>query len=140
MIMLCQSNKDSVCKTTFRVGGLPSHGYNGPLVNTQRHIWNQKFRRKFHFKAQPFTYRTGSKRIVERKTSRLYLVQTDTAVRTGKALTEIHLLPADYIDNNQAIGQLHRCFQRICQTFRYLLCPPDGPLQFQYYVFYFSPA
>ena len=56
-------------------------------------IRNHKVFVKLHLIAKSKAIRTGTKRIIKGKASRLYLINADTAVRAGKALAEIHWSP-----------------------------------------------
>ena len=62
------------------------------------------------------TDRTGTKRIIKRKTSWFNLVNTDSTVRTGKTLTEVQLFFPNDINKKNSSSKLHYCFDRICQT------------------------
>ena len=48
--------------------------------------------------------------------SPLYLIDTDSTVRAGKALAEIHRLPVNNIYNHQPLCQMQYIFNRIRQT------------------------
>ena len=116
MIFFRQGIQNRPGKTSFIGTGLPSQYGNGALVNTQRFIRDHQILVKFHLITQSKTIRTGAKRIIKGKTSRLHLINADTAIRTSKVLAEIQHLPICHIHHHQAIAQAHGCFNRICQT------------------------
>ena len=114
-IFLRQRVKDR-SRVAFRVGaGLPSKDGDGSLGNTQTLIRNHQIHVKLHLESQSVTDRAGAKWIIERKTSRLNLVNADAAVRAGKTLTEIHRLSVG-IHQKKTAGQSHDRLHGICQS------------------------
>ncbi len=73
--------------------------------------------RQIHLVAKSETLRAGAKGIVKGKASRLYLTNTDAAVRAGKTLGKLDLLSTDHIHGHQSVRQFQYIFNGIHQTF-----------------------
>lgn len=61
---------------------------------------------ELHLVSQTETVRAGSKRIIERKTSRLDLVNTDLAVRAGKTLAEIYDISIHRVHHQKSVCKI----------------------------------
>ena len=117
MVFFRQCIKDCSCKTALICAGLPAHDHNSSLRNTQRFIRNHQINIKFHLISQTKTIRAGSKRIIKRKASRLYLINTDLTIRAGKALTECLHSTIHRIYHKQPIRKIQNCLNGIRQSF-----------------------
>ena len=115
-VLFAESVQNRPCKTGFVRAGLPSENRDRSFIDRKRRIRDDQFFRELHFIPQAVTFRACSKRVVKRKTSRFDLFYADPAVRTGKALTEIHRLPVDHIYNKQPFRQMEHAFHGIRQT------------------------
>ena len=109
-----RSGKASLCCT-----GLPAEYCNRTFLDGQRRIRDHQSLIKFHLISEPQTIRTGSERIVKRKTSRLNLINADPAVRTGKALAEVQIVSIHRIYHQQSVRQCQHALNRIRQTLFY---------------------
>ena len=116
VICFAKCIKNRIGKTLLIRTRLPSHYGNRPFADAQSLIRNHQILVKFHLISKPETLRACAKWIVEREASRLYLIDTDSTVRAGKALTEIHRLPVNNIYNHQPLCQMQYIFNRIRQT------------------------
>ena len=99
-----KSIQDCPGKASLICAGLPSCDHNGTIQATQRSIRDHQINIKFHFIPKSQTVRTGAKRIIERKASWLYFINTDITVRAGKTLAEIQGFSTDHINHHQSIG------------------------------------
>ena len=109
--------QNSIGKTALICARLPAHHYNSPFRNAQRLIRDHKIRVKFHLITKAKTLRAGPKWVIKRKTSWLDLINTDSTIRTGKALAEIHIISIHGIHHSQSISQIQYCLKRICKSF-----------------------
>ena len=107
MVLLCQGIQQSSGKAPLIRAGLPPQNHNCALADGQRLVRNHQILVKLHFISQAETLRAGPEGIVKGKASGLHLIHADVAVRAGKALTEGHGFPADYIHNHQPSGKSH---------------------------------
>ena len=112
-ILPAQCIQNCVGKAALIRTGLPSHYGDSSLCNTQGLIWNHQIRIKFHLISKSQTLWACTKRIVKGKASRLNFINADSAVRAGKALAEIHIIPIHGIHNCQSICQIQHGLKRI---------------------------
>ena len=117
MILCRQGIQDRPRKASRLRAGLPAEDDDCSLVNTQGLIRDHQILIKFHLISQTETVRAGAERVIKGEASRLHLLDTDPAVRAGKALAEVDRLTASYIHDHQTIGQLHHCLYGVRQTF-----------------------
>ena len=115
LILLCQCIQNRTGKAALVRAGLPSCHNDRTILNTQGAIRYHQINVKLHLIAEAIAVRAGSERIVERKAARLDLLNTDPAVRAGKALAEAEhapagCLPAVYLDKRKAIGEMQYIF------------------------------
>ena len=115
-VLLSQRLQDGPCVASLVRAGLPSQHHNSSLVDAQRFVGNHQILVKLHLVAQSVALRAGPKGVVERKAPGLDLVNADTAVRAGKALAEIHGLPADHIHQEKSLRQVEHTLHRVCQA------------------------
>ena len=93
--------------------GLPAQDDDGPLVDAQGFVRDHQVLVKLHLVAQSVALRAGPEGVVEGKAPGLYLVNADAAVRAGKALAEIHRLPAYHIHHKKPLRQVEHTFHGI---------------------------
>ena len=109
--------QDRPGKTVLIRTGLPSQHCDRTLINRKGRIRDHQLLGKLHLISKSETLRAGAKGIVEGKTPRLDLLDADPAVRTGKALAEIHRFPVDHIHHEQPLRQMQYILHGVCQTF-----------------------
>ena len=96
--------------------GLPPRYRDCSVRNAQRRIRNQQLLGEFPPESEPIALRTCAERIIKGERTRLQLLNADSAVRAGKALTEGQLLVIYYIYYKQPVCQLQNAFNRIGQS------------------------
>ena len=115
LIFLCKCIQNRAGKAALVRAGLPSCHNDCTILNTQGTIRYHQINVKLHLIAEAIAVRAGSERIVERKAARLDLLNTDSAVRAGKALAEVEhapagCLPTVYLNKCEAIGEMQYIF------------------------------
>ena len=109
--------QDRPGKTVLIRTGLPSQHCDRTLINRKGRIRDHQLLGKLHLISKSETLRAGAEGIVEGKTPGLDLLDADPAVRTGKALAEIHRFPIDHIHHQKPLRQMQYILHRVCQTF-----------------------
>ena len=110
IVFFTESIQYGSCKTSFRLTRLPARNGNSTFFNGKGRIRYHQALIKFHLITQPQTVRACTERVVKRKTPRLNLVHTDSAVRAGKTLTEIQVLAIHGIHHQQTVRQSQYTF------------------------------
>ena len=115
LIFLCKCIQNRTGKAAPVRAGLPSCHNDRTILNTHGAIRYHQINVKLHLIAEAIAVRAGSERIIERKAARLDLLNTDSAVRAGKALAEaehapVGCLPAVYLDKRKTIGEMQYIF------------------------------
>ena len=113
IIFPAEGVQDGPRKTAFIRAGLPAQHRDGPFIDRQGRIRDHQFLGELHLVTQSEAFRAGAKRIVERKASRLDLLDADPAVRAGEALAEIHRLAVDHIHHQQPLRQMQHALHGI---------------------------
>ena len=116
IIFLRQCPQNSIGKAGLVRTGLPAHDRDGSLIDAESLVRDHQILVEFHLISQAEAYRAGTERIVEGKASGFHFADTDTTVRTGKALAESHRFAADHIHHQQPLCQFQYIFNRVCQT------------------------
>ena len=116
MIFLGQCLQYGIGKTALVRAGLPPHHGDRSLIDAESLVRDHQILVEFHLISQAEAYRAGTERIVEGKASGFHFADTDTTVRTGKALAESHRFAADHIHHQQPLCQFQYIFNRVCQT------------------------
>ena len=116
IVFLRQCPQNSIGKAGLVRTGLPAHDRDGSLIDAESLVRDHQILVEFHLISQAEAYRAGTERIVEGKASGLHFADTDTTVRTGKALAESHRFAADHIHHQQPLCQFQYVFNRVCQT------------------------
>ena len=80
---------------------LPARNRDRPVMNRQGFIRNHQIYVKLHFVSQSQAIRTGAERVVKGKGPGFNLIDTDPAVRTGKALRKSQRILAGNIDRQK---------------------------------------
>ena len=104
IVFLRQCPQNSIGKAGLVRTGLPAHDRDGSLIDAESLVRDHQILVEFHLISQAEAYRAGTERIVEGKASGFHFADTDTTVRTGKALAEIHRFPTDHIYSHQAVA------------------------------------
>ena len=116
IVFLRQCPQNSIGKAGLVRTGLPAHDRDGSLIDAESLVRDHQILVEFHLISQAEAYRAGTERIVEGKASGLHFADTDTTVRTGKALAESRRFAADHIHHQQPLCQFQYVFNRVCQT------------------------
>src|SRR5699024_6051103 len=110
-----QSLKNGVGKARLVCTGLPSQHCDRALVDGKRRIRYHQLFCKLHLISEAETLRAGSEWVVEGEAPRLDLLDADPAVRTGKALAEVHRFTADDIYYKESFREMENALHRIGQ-------------------------
>ena len=116
VVLLAKRLQNGVGKAAFVRAGLPPHNRDCTLIDAEAPVRNNQVNIKLHLITQPETLGAGAKRIVERKTPRLHLVNADITVRAGKAVGKVHHLAVNDIHHQKPVGKCHDIFDGVCQS------------------------
>ncbi|CCZ61743.1 unknown [Hungatella hathewayi CAG:224] len=116
LVFTAQRLQYGACKASLICTGLPAQYSDGPLVDAQTLVRNHQILIELHLISQTETIRAGAEGVIKGKASRFHLIDTDSTVRTGKALAEGNRLAVNHIHGHQPVGQLHHRLDGICKT------------------------
>ena len=116
-VLFAEGIQNRMCEAGFVRAGLPAQNSNRAFIDGKRWIRDYQFFRELHFISQAETLRTRAEGIIKGKTSWLNFLNTDPAVRAGKALAEIQRFAVDHIYYQKSFCQMEHTLHRIRQPF-----------------------